>query len=76
MNQIGLLYVCHKRTNQTGKVFGYGYKIVEGTYWTTLKVELLEEGELKGFRQDVYTEWIPCEARIRKRDCQLKGIKN
>ena len=55
-------YVRHKQTKKKGKVFGYGYKIVEGTYWTTLKVELLEEGVIEGFSEDVYTEWIPCEA--------------
>ena len=55
-------YVRHKRTNKKGKVFGYSYKIVEGTYWTTLKVKLLEEGVIEGFSEDVYTEWIPCEA--------------
>ena len=60
-------YVRHQRTNHKGKVFGYGYKMVEGTYETTLKVELLEAGELKGFREDVYTEWIPCEAEIIQR---------
>ena len=57
-------YVRHQRTNQKGKVFGYGYKIVDKTYMTTLKVKLLEEGKLKGFTEDVYTEWIPCEAEI------------
>ena len=37
---------------------------------TTLKVELLEEGVVSGFTEDVYTEWIPCEARIIQGDCQ------
>ena len=57
-------YVRHKRTNKKGKVFGYGYKIVNEAYMTTLKVELIEAGEIAGFSEDVYTEWIPCEAEI------------
>lgn len=69
-------YVCHQRTQKGGKVFGYGHKIIKGTYWTTLKVELQEEGEIKGFSEDVYTEWIPDEARIIQGDCQLEEIKN
>ena len=60
-------YVRHKRTNKKGKVFGYGYKMVEAAYVTTLKVELLEEGAIEGFIEDVYTEWIPCEAEIIQR---------
>ena len=60
-------YVCHRRTKKKGKVFGYGYKIVGEAYMTTLKVELIEEGVVSGFTEDVYTEWIPCEAEIIQR---------
>ena len=64
-------YVRHKRTYKIGKVLGYGYKIVDEVYLTTLKVELLEEGVLEGFTEDVYTEWIPCEAEIIQADSRL-----
>ncbi|MDJ0690669.1 MAG: hypothetical protein QNJ41_19435 [Xenococcaceae cyanobacterium MO_188.B32] len=57
-------YVRHKRTDKFGKVLGYGYKIIDKDYFTTLKVELLEEGAIKGFTEDVYTEWIPCKAEL------------
>lgn len=55
-------YVRHKRTNKFGKVLGYGYEIVNEAYLTTLKVELLAERAIVGFTEDLYTEWIPCEA--------------
>ena len=58
-------YVRHKQTDKFGKVLGYGYKIVGEAYFTTLKVELLEKGAIKGFTEDVYTEWIPCKTQIR-----------
>ena len=57
-------YVRHKKTDKFGKVLGYGYKIVNENYLTTLKVELLEEGAIKGFTEDIYTEWILCEAEL------------
>ncbi|MDJ0688421.1 MAG: hypothetical protein QNJ41_07920 [Xenococcaceae cyanobacterium MO_188.B32] len=60
-------YVRHKKTKKKGKVFGYGYQIVGEAYVTTLKVELLEEVAIEGFIEDVYTEWIPCEAEIIQR---------
>ena len=64
-------YVRHKRTYKLGKVLGYGYKIVDQVYLTTLKVELLEQGALEGFTEDVYTEWIPCKTERMQADSRL-----
>ena len=65
-------YVRHKQTGKKGKVFGYGYKIVEGTYWTTLKVELLEEESLR----DLVKMFIPNGFLVKLKQCRsYEGFK-
>ncbi|WP_277883981.1 hypothetical protein [Nostoc sp. FACHB-888] len=33
-------YALHQQTGQFGQVIGYGHEIINGTYFTTLKVKL------------------------------------
>ncbi len=52
--------VLHKRTGRSGKVFGYGYQMVNNTYLPTLIVRVVEAASLsqKSFVEDLSSAWI------------------
>ena len=46
--------VCHKTTNLTGKIIGYGYRqIGEGYFSTTVKVELNSPEAIRPVAEDL-----------------------
>ncbi|OUL25968.1 hypothetical protein BV372_27455 [Nostoc sp. T09] len=54
-------YALHQETGQFGQVFGYGHQIINGNYFTTLKVKLRNyqtDGGYNRFVEDVYSTWL------------------
>ena len=57
--------VRHKATGITGKVIGYGKRIVSDRYYsTTLKVELQSDSPIKPMAEDVVEKWKRRDKRI------------
>ncbi len=54
-------YVQHEKTGNAGEVVGYGHRIVEDVYLTTIKVRLFKGKDQKSVVEDVLSEWIPLE---------------
>ncbi|MBH8572367.1 hypothetical protein I8752_04820 [Nostocaceae cyanobacterium CENA369] len=53
-------YALHQKTGQLGQVFGYGHQIINGAYFTTLKVMLTTyqgNDDRSRFVEDVYSTW-------------------
>lgn len=55
-------FVVNIRTDNLGKVIGYGHKMSDNVYTTTLKVLVsqCETSGKKGFiEEDLYSAWVP-----------------
>ncbi|MBE9168060.1 hypothetical protein IQ238_11190 [Pleurocapsales cyanobacterium LEGE 06147] len=57
-------YVQHEKTGNIGEVVGYGHRIVEDVYLTTIKVRLLKGKDKKSIVEDVLSEWAPLEEEL------------
>ena len=53
--------VQHKQTGDVGMVVGYGYRMVNNNYWTTIKVKSTDPTSLKGIIEDLFNEWLLCQ---------------
>ncbi len=55
--------VLHKQTGRSGKVFGYGYQMVNSAYLPTLIVRVAEAASLsqKSFVEDLSSSWMLVE---------------
>ena len=52
--------VQHKQTGDVGIVVGYGHRIVDNNYWTTIKVKLIPSTSIQGIVEDLFSEWLFC----------------
>ena len=53
--------VQHKQTGDVGIVVGYGYRLVDNNYWTTVKVKIISSNSTKTILEDLFSEWLFCK---------------
>jgi len=53
--------VIHQTTGQIGEVIGYGHKIFNSAYETTLKVLVASSNSGKQLQEDLYSAWTKCQ---------------
>jgi hypothetical protein len=53
--------VQHKLTGDVGVVVGYGHRIVDHQYITTVKVRLTRANSIKLMVEDLFSKWRFCQ---------------
>ena len=51
--------VCHKQTGNVGIVIGYGHRMVNNVYLTTLKVQITNSTSRKEIIEALASDWLP-----------------